>query len=549
MPLDLLFEIFSKLHPLDLLTLARTAKSLRAVLLDRSAGSLWKESLEHHVPGLPTCPDDVSEPAWVDLALGKTCQKCCRNVANQTLVWEARVRYCSRCLHEEFRVKAYNSTILPSQVKDCVPEEWISIKPTRMAKGCHMATLRAWEEDYRRAMVADSSTRQAWITEKLLWKKSRKEFSAKCSKWEDDYANLQHKQQLEDKDATKALILEKIKALGCCLEPENLLRDKWFWEEKEVKGLLKKKQIPDRVWSNVEHEVAKLARLASHNLLEEERKEALGLRRNLVWDTQTVYLLALPANEIVLPPGDLMVSPEMQELLSSTPVDRHMSQGDFAEVIKKLPAINAHWEREKRFELLVMAQQHLEKVLEAAPTGDAMKLAICTCQCQNCKRALDLREALVHPCATEDDTLGISLPNTFDLQSRAFFDHIQQVPWNANQTICFSTKHSDAATQIANLLGHDSKTVTAEELDLAFDILECKDCLRFGSGRLMLDWRGAVEHLVKRDHCPVRVGQTIQDLVRERMEEVAVRTRALPQTTSRHRGEVSFCTRSCLHTL
>ncbi|SJL13368.1 uncharacterized protein ARMOST_16810 [Armillaria ostoyae] len=60
-PLDVLFEIFSNLEPLDLLRLSRTTKDLRALLLRRSSSFVWKRAREN-VDGLPPLPEDLSEP-------------------------------------------------------------------------------------------------------------------------------------------------------------------------------------------------------------------------------------------------------------------------------------------------------------------------------------------------------------------------------------------------------------------------------------------------------------------------------------------------------
>jgi hypothetical protein len=65
-------QIFRNLPPYELLRLARTTKSLRAVLLNRNARSVWIDALEA-VPGLPACPVDMSEPAYTRLVFDTHC--------------------------------------------------------------------------------------------------------------------------------------------------------------------------------------------------------------------------------------------------------------------------------------------------------------------------------------------------------------------------------------------------------------------------------------------------------------------------------------------
>ncbi|TFK81995.1 hypothetical protein K466DRAFT_557211 [Polyporus arcularius HHB13444] len=72
MPLDVLFEIFRSLHPRDLLSLARTSKDFRALLMSRSSASYWATSRKQ-IQGLPEIPEDISEPAFSNLIFCNHC--------------------------------------------------------------------------------------------------------------------------------------------------------------------------------------------------------------------------------------------------------------------------------------------------------------------------------------------------------------------------------------------------------------------------------------------------------------------------------------------
>ncbi|EPQ60023.1 hypothetical protein GLOTRDRAFT_13676, partial [Gloeophyllum trabeum ATCC 11539] len=63
MPLDILLEIFQHLQPLDLLHMARTTKSLRGIIMHRSAKTIWTASFALR-PNFPECPPEMSLPAW-----------------------------------------------------------------------------------------------------------------------------------------------------------------------------------------------------------------------------------------------------------------------------------------------------------------------------------------------------------------------------------------------------------------------------------------------------------------------------------------------------
>ncbi|KAI0773190.1 hypothetical protein BD413DRAFT_314671 [Trametes elegans] len=94
LPMDVFFEIASHLHPLDLLHIARTNKYLRSVLLHRSSRFVWKASL-NGVAGLPTCPEDMDEPAYSGLLFEPHCSVCGSHA--RRVEYAIRVRLCKHC--------------------------------------------------------------------------------------------------------------------------------------------------------------------------------------------------------------------------------------------------------------------------------------------------------------------------------------------------------------------------------------------------------------------------------------------------------------------
>ncbi|KAJ7685414.1 hypothetical protein DFH06DRAFT_42092 [Mycena polygramma] len=74
LPLDILFEIFSLLHSLDLLHLARTTKPFRRFLLNRANVGIWRAAFSVlREEGFPECPPYSPEPAWTRLVFEKSC--------------------------------------------------------------------------------------------------------------------------------------------------------------------------------------------------------------------------------------------------------------------------------------------------------------------------------------------------------------------------------------------------------------------------------------------------------------------------------------------
>ena len=87
-PLDLLYEvraglsylivnlnylqIFAYLLPSDILSLSRTTKDLRALLMTQSSASIWKTAREN-LTDFPPCPNDLNEAQYVNLMFSNHC--------------------------------------------------------------------------------------------------------------------------------------------------------------------------------------------------------------------------------------------------------------------------------------------------------------------------------------------------------------------------------------------------------------------------------------------------------------------------------------------
>ncbi|KAF8549533.1 hypothetical protein OG21DRAFT_582465 [Imleria badia] len=92
--LDVLFLIAEYTHPMDLLNLARTCKSLRQLLMDRSSEFVWKTA-RRQVIGLPNRPADLTEPEYANLVFYARCHDCGKYA--KIVFWEIRRRYCLDC--------------------------------------------------------------------------------------------------------------------------------------------------------------------------------------------------------------------------------------------------------------------------------------------------------------------------------------------------------------------------------------------------------------------------------------------------------------------
>jgi len=102
MPLDILFEIFERVAPSDLLNLSRTNMMLRKTLMSKQAITIWKAALE--VWSAPECPSDFSEPRWANLLFGGNVCQMCGAKGIQRIDFGLRRRVCTSCLKEKLVV-------------------------------------------------------------------------------------------------------------------------------------------------------------------------------------------------------------------------------------------------------------------------------------------------------------------------------------------------------------------------------------------------------------------------------------------------------------
>ncbi|KAG6852697.1 hypothetical protein C0991_009843 [Blastosporella zonata] len=70
MPVD----IFMHLNPAEVLHLSRTCKSLRHMLMAKSAEFIWRQA-RLNLEGFPDCPEDLNEPQYACLMFDATCNE------------------------------------------------------------------------------------------------------------------------------------------------------------------------------------------------------------------------------------------------------------------------------------------------------------------------------------------------------------------------------------------------------------------------------------------------------------------------------------------
>ncbi|KAF8602452.1 hypothetical protein BDV93DRAFT_193964 [Ceratobasidium sp. AG-I] len=99
LPVEIFTEITSFTYPGDLLSLARSCKRFREILMGRSAIKIWRFA-EGNLKGLPPCPKDMSEPQYAALLFTRICTSCGANTSSRADPY-LLVRLCSECRETE----------------------------------------------------------------------------------------------------------------------------------------------------------------------------------------------------------------------------------------------------------------------------------------------------------------------------------------------------------------------------------------------------------------------------------------------------------------
>ncbi|KAI5885264.1 uncharacterized protein SCHCODRAFT_02520631 [Schizophyllum commune H4-8] len=179
----------SNLPPPDLLSLSRTSKWFRGLLMKRSARYIWLRSFE--LVGLPPVPypDECAEPEVVEALLGK-CHFCKKAVPHPfgsfslPFIWA-----CYKCAspslwrYDERRVRKSSMALVKrADVLDLVPS-------TKGGKNPQFYTpyLRRLEDEYTN-VVDDDEAREQWVKKrKTLLRQSKEQYDEACQRWLREY--------------------------------------------------------------------------------------------------------------------------------------------------------------------------------------------------------------------------------------------------------------------------------------------------------------------------------------------------------------------------
>ncbi|KAF8211878.1 hypothetical protein K438DRAFT_1805505 [Mycena galopus ATCC 62051] len=494
-PLDVLFEIFGQLLPVDILNLSCASKALRDILLRKSAAFVWKRSFSNvPFPTPPPCPDDLNEAQYANLLWRKHCFFCGASKPVAVAIWICRVRACDAC------VRTANFTSLGSWIpnqpantldtaKTLCPKWWYcrSSRPRRGEYVCLTSELEAIQKRLDELAETNSGTEE-FVLQCTKTRDVKTNHAHRCRNWESNL-KINRRDELKDVgESRKNAILAKIDELGWSNELSDYNTKRAFLALPAVK---QNKELTERVWANIEPElVAWFAEVKEQRLIQ-ERVSVLVDRIRVLMSAAKSSLDAIPLSARPSK-SDLCTMPEYRAILErSDPPD--FNEGDCTDLLAHLSEQTDEWRN-----------SNINLLLELLPSGstkgkkklDAHTLDLCTTffRCHSCREPISYPRILNHACLKK----GQEPEDEEDYLLEIFQKN--EAPWiHGHKGIAFDAEASNIMAMLIRLCGQDPKTVTTAAMDELDSRFECPRCVHPTQGRLVMTWRMALLHELE-DH-------------------------------------------------
>ncbi|QRV72612.1 hypothetical protein RhiJN_00626 [Ceratobasidium sp. AG-Ba] len=268
-PMDIFAEIASYLYPHDILSLARTTKHYRTLLMQRSAKHIWSAS-ERNIPGLPPCPEHLDEPEYASLVFGKSCSQCAANVGTTRRMDAVLcVKLCNVCRE---RMIVGSSTV-PTPAHHLVLFSQSIKPPTHLNPGYTLinSVNTVTTAMYLHANTGDTAGFQRWQQQRQAALAKQREFANALGPFLDSM-DEKRDDEVEDIKAKRFVaIKERLMQIGweevdCHVTHYPLLRE---WQ----KLVAQPKPLTNRIWDNILPKLVPILTTNRQQRLIRERKE------------------------------------------------------------------------------------------------------------------------------------------------------------------------------------------------------------------------------------------------------------------------------------
>ncbi|KAK0486365.1 hypothetical protein IW261DRAFT_1455107 [Armillaria novae-zelandiae] len=467
-PLDILFEIFSKLDPLDLLRLTRTTKDLRALLLQRSSTFVWKRARQN-IEGLPPLPEDLSEPKFAHLAFDKYCENCLRYTPY--VQWEPRTKFCRKCLT--------NSALYvrrpPEYMASLVPSYDFSSSSSRRFYHYYVPTITALLQE---SESLSGEMRDAWVLGKRDAFMTLQIHARLCDDWDDSRAEIRSN-ELEDLRARKLeQVIERLTTLGW----DEELQDQRLIDELACHKLVRQSQqklLTERAWSTMSDPLI--------SIVKQHRKvRLLDVVETRMSNFRTTYNNAIrdvPLLPIYPKAVDAAVLKPFSKLLFDTPLDQDITESVTA-ALAELPRVADKWRETQN--------SSLQALMLKAGLEPNLILATSFFKCNLCHLLYQYPYVLAHRC------LSSPYPHTYfsdpDNWKDYALDYLLQCERGPIWSVSQYKVDGEALKRVQSIIqacGLNPETATHEDMES----LNCRvTCSNDKARSFVMQWQIAACH-------------------------------------------------------
>ncbi|KAF9024666.1 hypothetical protein BDZ89DRAFT_115764 [Hymenopellis radicata] len=490
LPLDICFEIFSLLSPLDLLQLSRSTKLFRQTLMSRASVTVWQHAREQFHPDLPAPGDIMSEPAWTQLLFENRCHVCTTTI-RRAIDWDLGIRLCPQCLPEALIA-----------VRDVVPPEDGSLASLVFSSYPETHTPETRKKfTGKRVVYRAHFEKVSKHYNSLPTKEAKYDYACqcegRCNDWEDlatkgrEWVSRQtqsHEAELEAiKTQRKVEIFDRLRHEGfddefdddICIEE---LEDHWF-----VKQL---RPLTSKTWSNHRDMMVVFMNGLRAQRLKRESDELTLNRRDEVSDfMRSLKSFGQGLQYTSYPEGWngkgllLNVSPGPMEWFSF-PRARAIVDCMEEEVPEPLWDALIYRACTDMFEWSTTLHERLFVIHEAATPNIRsirfLSLASHACVCEECTLPLFYPDVLFHPCLTSRPLYdGTKVPRVKRLGPR----NETAVSWDCTNaedgvqnSVRVDLQLNRLIRSVVKLVGLDPKTATVRDMDNLEVYIQYIDC-------------------------------------------------------------------------
>ncbi|KAI9569475.1 hypothetical protein HD554DRAFT_2020544 [Boletus coccyginus] len=527
--MDILFEIFGHLMPLDLLRLARTTKQFRQLLMHRSSVSIWIAARKN-VPDLPDCPPYMSEPQFANLVFDTHCHECSSpNI--RSIDWRIGRRICAKCAKEQSLVNTEVSDSTESRSFAFTNFSQERGRPFYYSKDLH-------EFQLKRASFTDHEERDRFVKERQALVIQMEKHGALLENWAANQAK-DRSEQLDDlRRERKTAIIKKLTELGWGSEIEQIP----YRDDLSHHRLVKQPtRLTPRIWANIQGEMVSYMEQMRTQRLERDRKALVISRKRIAISILRAYKIShLPLTDVMPEPMDFCAMSQVLDILE-LPTETEVTENTFAPIVEKMDELVGEWRTRILGSLVQKVKDslcsHRPRVNRLSETADStlmdkmanlsLATTVFNCKCCNPRPDTDstsseddfldswgfglsprrqrprsnplfFPKVLGHHCLTKQH--GFNWDNSSGDPTKQFdYPRGNRTRW-ACQLLQVDEKAGKMAASVVTACGLDPETTTASEMDQLNHELACLECLEWSDEEWdqadapVFDWRAAVTH-------------------------------------------------------